>query len=61
MRSSLRNLPSPPTAPEELAELRRAAWQRQGVPSFDLTTVTDEWTRQVIINEAEKQYGKRQT
>jgi hypothetical protein len=42
-----------------MQEMRKKAWLSQGVPSFDLTKINDDWTRQVIINEANRQYGKR--
>lgn len=44
---------------DDLQRMRTAAWQQQGHPAFDLDTITDPFTRQVIINEANRQYGRR--
>lgn len=49
------------TKEQETAEAlahRRAAWQL-GLAMIWLDDVIDDWTRQVIENEATKQYGKR--
>jgi hypothetical protein len=46
------------TAPDDdLLAMRRAAWRTQGavVPE----DVRDDWTRQALINEANRLYGRR--
>lgn len=59
-RSSLgRITPSGPTSTEELARMRRRAWQHQGVVMLRPEDVLDPWARQAIINEANRLYGKR--
>lgn len=35
------------------------AWHRHGLAVLDPDTVLDDWIRQVIINEATRQYGER--
>lgn len=60
MRSSLSRLPSAPTSPEELAEMRKRAWREQGIAIFDVEQIPGWDTRQFIINYAEALYGKRQ-
>ena len=44
---------------EELLAMRRAAWRKQGVIMLRPEDVRDEWTRQALINEAERLYGRR--
>jgi len=44
---------------EELLAMRRAAWRTQGVIMLRPEDVRDEWTRQALINEAERLYGRR--
>jgi hypothetical protein len=39
--------------------MRRAAWRTQGVIMLRPEDVRDEWTRQALINEAERLYGRR--
>lgn len=59
-RSSLaRVTPSGPTSAEEIAKMRRKAWQHQGVVMLRPEDVLDPWARQAIINEAIRLYGKR--
>ena len=41
-------------------DARSAAWHDHGVAVIDPADVTDDWTRQAIINEAERLYGRRQ-
>ena len=45
---------------EELLAMRRAAWRKQGVIMLRPDDVRDDWTRQALINEAERLYGRRQ-
>ena len=49
------------TAPthEELLVMRRAAWRTQGVIMLRPEDVRDDWTRQALINEAERLFGRR--
>ena len=54
-RSAARG-PSPET---ELVAMRRAAWRCQGVVVLRPEEVRDDWTRQALINEAERLYGRR--
>jgi hypothetical protein len=48
------------TAPtdDELLAMRRAAWRMQGVIMLRPEDVRDDWTRQALINEAERLYGR---
>ena len=49
------------TAPsdEDLLAMRRAAWRTQGVVVLRPEDVRDDWTRQALINEANRLYGRR--
>jgi hypothetical protein len=49
------------TAPtdEDLIAMRPAAWRRQGVVVLRPEEVRDDWTRQALINEANRLYGRR--
>ena len=49
------------TAPtnEDLLAMRRAAWRHQGVVVLRPEDVRDDWTRQALINEADRLYGRR--
>jgi hypothetical protein len=49
------------TAPSEddLLAMRRAAWRQQGVVVLRPDDVRDDWTRQALINEANRLYGQR--
>ena len=51
----------PRTAPsdEDLLTMRRAAWRTQGVVVLRPDDVRDDWTRQALINEANRLYGRR--
>jgi hypothetical protein len=51
----------PRTAPsdEDLLAMRRAAWRTQGVAVLRPEDVRDDWTRQALINEANRLYGRR--
>ena len=39
--------------------MRRAAWRQQGVIMLRPEEVRDDWTRQALINEANRLYGHR--
>jgi hypothetical protein len=49
------------TAPsdEDLRAMRRAAWRSQGVVVLRPEDVRDDWTRQALVNEANRLYGRR--
>jgi hypothetical protein len=49
------------TAPsdDDLLALRRAAWRQQGVMMLRPEEIGDDWTRQALINEANRLYGRR--
>ena len=51
----------PRTAPsdEDMQAMRRAAWRTQGVIMLRPDDVRDDWTRQALINEANRLYGRR--
>ena len=44
---------------DDLLAMRRAAWRKQGVIMLRPEEVRDEWTRQALINEANRLYGRR--
>jgi hypothetical protein len=44
---------------EDLLTMRRAAWRTQGVVVLRPEDVRDDWTRQALINEANRLYGQR--
>jgi hypothetical protein len=44
---------------DDLLTMRRAAWRKQGVIMLRPEEVRDDWTRQALINEAERLYGRR--
>jgi len=44
---------------ENLLAMRRAAWRDQGVVVLRPEDVPDDWTRQALINEANRLYGRR--
>jgi len=46
---------------EELEEMRRSAWQSQGVIAVRPHEIRDDWLRQALINLAEARYGRRQS
>jgi hypothetical protein len=59
-RSSLARAAARSPSPEtELVVMRRAAWRRQGVVVLRPEDVRDDWTRQMLINEANRLYGRR--
>jgi hypothetical protein len=39
--------------------MRRAAWRTQGVVVLRPEDIRDDWTRQALINEANRLYGQR--
>jgi hypothetical protein len=39
--------------------MRQAAWRSQGVVVLRPQDVRDDWTRQALINEANRLYGRR--
>jgi hypothetical protein len=41
--------------------MRRAAWLKQGVVMLRPEEILDPWTRQVVVNEANRLYGSRRT
>ena len=49
------------TAPsdDELLAMCKAAWRAQGVIMIRPEDVRDDWTRQALINEANRLYGRR--
>jgi hypothetical protein len=51
----------PCTAPsdDDLVAMRRAAWRAQGVVVLRPEDVRDDWTRQALVNEANRLYGCR--
>jgi hypothetical protein len=51
----------PRTAPsnEDLLAMRRAAWRHQGMVRLRPEDIRDDWTRQALINEANRLYGRR--
>jgi hypothetical protein len=44
---------------DDLLAMRRAAWRKQGVIMLRPEEVRDDWTRQALINEANRLYGRR--
>ena len=48
-----------PSPEAELVAMRRRAWRHQGVVVLRPKEVRDDWTRQVLINEANRLYGRR--
>ena len=58
-RSQLaRHVRSEPS-PLELEDMRKLAWQQQGVVVLQPEEVVDQWLRQALVNEAERRYGRR--
>jgi hypothetical protein len=59
-RSSLAGAAARSPSPEpELVAMRRAAWRHQGIVVIRPQEVSDDWTRQALINEANRLYGRR--
>lgn len=44
---------------EDLLAMRQAAWRQQGVVVVRPEDICDDWTRQALINEANRLYGRR--
>jgi hypothetical protein len=44
---------------EDMLAMRRAAWRTQGVVVLWPDDIRDDWTRQALINEANRLYGRR--
>jgi hypothetical protein len=62
MQSSLaRTVPRANATPHEMQRLRERAWRETRIAVIPVDDVADDWTRQVIINEANKRYGKAST
>jgi hypothetical protein len=61
LRSSLeRHLPRSLRTEDELFAMRKAAWRKQGIIVIGLADVRDDITRQALINEATRLYGRRE-
>jgi hypothetical protein len=58
-RSSLAAAARSASTAEDLLALRRAAWREQGVVVLRPEDVRDDWTRQALVNEANRLYGRR--
>jgi hypothetical protein len=59
-RSSLARAAARSASPDsDLIAMRRAAWRHQGVVVLRPEDVRDDWTRQALINEANRLYGRR--
>lgn len=48
-----------PTTQDELDAMRAAAWHQQGFVCLRPEEIADKWTQRVILNEAERRFGKR--
>jgi hypothetical protein len=60
LKSSLsRFQPRQPTSLEEIQDLRRAAWHQQGIAVLDPDQIHDAWSRQAVVNEANRLFGRR--
>lgn len=42
----------------DVHELRARAWREQGLIILDPADIDDDWFRQALINEANKQFGR---
>ena len=65
MRSAVRgslepHLPRSLSTEDELFAMRRAAWRKQGVVVIRPADVRDDWTRQALVSEATRLYGRRE-
>jgi hypothetical protein len=54
-----RSQPRTACSDEDLLSMRRAAWRQQGVVVLRPEDVRDDWTRQALVNEANRLYGRR--
>lgn len=43
----------------DLRDMRAAAWHRQGIVVLRPEEIDDDWTRQAVVNEANRLYGRR--
>jgi hypothetical protein len=60
VRSYLASIvPSTPTTPEQLEQLRARAWSEQGVVVLAVAEITDDFVRQALLNEATRRWGRR--
>ncbi len=60
-RGSLeRYLPRSAPTEDEMFLMRRAAWRKQGIVVIAPDDIPDEWTRQAVVNEATRLYGRRE-
>jgi hypothetical protein len=60
-RGSLeRHLPRTAPNEDELFAMRRAAWRKQGIVVMVPDDIRNEWTRQAVVNEATRLYGRRE-
>ena len=55
-----RHLPRSLPSEDELFAMRSAAWRKQGIVVLRITDIRDDWTRQALINEATRLYGRRE-
>ena len=46
-------------SPLDLQDMRKRAWQQQGIVVLQPEEVGDDWLRQALINEAVRRYGRR--
>ena len=62
VRGSLeRHLPRSLPTEDELFAMRRAAGRRQGIVVIRPGDIRDDWTRQALVNEATRLYGRRES
>ena len=54
-----RHQPRRATPGDELLAMRKAVWHRQGIVVLRPEDVRDAWTRQALLNEATRLYGRR--
>ena len=55
------DLPTPSEAETRNREAYKRAWHSLGLIILKPDSVLDDWTRQAFVNEANKQYGERQS
>lgn len=49
-----------PLSEDEIFEIARGYWIRYGIPLIPLGKVSNDWSRQIIINECNGLYGQTQ-
>jgi hypothetical protein len=60
-RGSLeRHQPRQAATEDELLAMRRAAWLKQGIVVIRPADLHEEWTRQALVSEATRLYGRRE-